>query len=54
MSVNYQTLTEMLDRLEKSTKFQFGRLVDPDECQHAEFDTTMDLLYEIRTWAEEA
>ena len=54
MSVNHRTLTQKLDALEKSVKFQHARLVDPSPVDDAEYDVLMAVLDDMRAWMEEA
>lgn len=54
MSVNYQTLKQELDRMEKSANFQYARLISPDMVNDAIHDTLTDVIYELRQWMEEA
>ena len=54
MSVNYRTLTQKLDLMEKQVKFGMARLVDPRPEDDAHYDAVMEAIEDIRQWMEEA
>ena len=54
MSVNYQTLKQQLDMMEKSLDFWYARLVDPNACDDVEHETARGVINDLRLWMEEA
>ena len=54
MSVNYQTLKQQLDMMEKSVDFWYDRQENPTVGDDVEHETVREVSSDLRQWMEEA